>query len=71
MTKLYMAIDQYGHTYHNLKHPRKDLCERLGRTHVDKMYIDDKDGNTYHIGYIIGGLWLRLYEVSPVMNTLI
>ena len=39
MTKLYMAVDQYGHTY--------------------------------HIGYIIGGLWLRLYEVSPVMNALI
>ena len=26
--KMYMAIDQYGHTYHGLKHPRKDLCER-------------------------------------------
>lgn len=27
--KMYMAIDQYGQTYHGLKHPRKDLCERL------------------------------------------
>lgn len=23
--KMYMAIDQYGHTYHGLKHPRKDF----------------------------------------------
>lgn len=34
--KMYMAIDQYGQTYHGLKHPRKDLCERLCRSHVEK-----------------------------------
>ena len=34
--KMYMAIDQYGHTYHGLKHPRKDLCERLCNSHVEK-----------------------------------
>ena len=34
--KMYMAIDQYGHTYHGLKHPRKDLCERLCCSHVKK-----------------------------------
>lgn len=34
--KMYMAIDQYGHTYHGLKHPRKDLCERLCCSHVEK-----------------------------------
>lgn len=34
--KMYMAIDQYGHTYHGLKHPRKDLYERLCRSHVEK-----------------------------------
>lgn len=44
--KMYMAIDQYGHTYHGLKHPRKDLCERLCRSHVEKMYQDKKDGTT-------------------------
>ena len=44
--KMYMAIDQYGHTYHGLKHPRKDLCERLCCSHVEKMYQDKKDGTT-------------------------
>lgn len=64
--KMYMAIDQYGHTYHGLKHPRKDLCERLCCSHVEKMYQDKKDGTTVFCGYIIGGLWLQLFEVQPV-----
>ena len=45
--KMYMAIDQYGHTYHGLKHPRKDLCERLCCSHVEKMYQDKK--KHYHL----------------------
>ena len=44
--------DQYGHTCHNLKYPRKDLLNRLNRQHADKMYC----GN-------IAGLWLRVYRV--------
>ena len=64
--KRYMAIDQYGETYHGLTYPRKDLLERLCRTHADKMYTDMKDGSTKHIGYIIAGLWLRVYEVKPM-----
>lgn len=64
--KMYMAIDQYGHTYHGLKHPRKDLCERLCRSHVEKMYQDKKDGTTVFCGYVIGELLLQLYEVQPV-----
>jgi hypothetical protein len=43
--KMYMAIDQYGHTYHGLKHPRKELCERLCNSHVEKMYQDKKGRN--------------------------
>ena len=62
----YMAIDQYGQTYHGLVHPRKDLMERIGVKHADRMYIDSaSDGSAKHVGYVIGGLWLRLYEVRP------
>lgn len=64
MTK-YMAIDQYGQTIHGLTHPRKDLLEKLGATHAEKIYLDKKDGTTVHTGYIINGLWLSLYEVTP------
>lgn len=62
----FMAVDQYGATYHDLgEHPRKELMTRLHCKHVDKMYCDGNDGTTYHVGYIIGGLWLSLYEVKP------
>ena len=60
----YMAIDQYGQTYHGLEHPRKDLLERFGRQHATKMYRDTKDGRQRHIGYVIAGLWLEVYRVS-------
>jgi hypothetical protein len=63
---MYMAIDQYGRAYHGLKHPRKDLLERLGRSRAHKMYQDKKDGSTVWTGYVIGGLWLTLYKVEPV-----
>ena len=60
-----MAIDQYGQTFHGLTNPRKDLCDRLGKAHAEKMYVETKDGKSRHVGYVIGGLWLRLYEVRP------
>lgn len=63
----YMARDQYGGTHHNLgPHPRKALLERLGRVKAQKMYLDKADGSTVHIGWIIAGLWLEVYEVKPL-----
>jgi len=64
----YMAIDQYGQTYHGLVKPRRDLLARLGYKHANKMYCDTKDGKPVHTGYVIGGLWLTLYRVDPVRN---
>ena len=61
---MYMAIDQYGHTEHNLMLPRRDLLNRLGRRHASKMYVDKKDGTTVHIGYIIAGRWFTIYTVE-------
>lgn len=62
----YMGIDQYGQTYHGLTHPRKDLIERTGYQHVSKMYVDGTDGETYHVGYVVGPLWVSIYAVEPV-----
>ena len=62
--KKYMAVDQYGQTFHGLEHPRKDLLERLGYKHADKMYQDDREGNAEHTGYVIGGCWLTVYAVT-------
>jgi hypothetical protein len=63
---MFMAIDQYGTTYHGLTHPRKDLLEKLCVKSASKIYTDSKDGKTYHVGYVIGGLWLTVYAVEPM-----
>lgn len=63
--KQYMAIDQYGQTFHDLgPYPRKALLEALNRKHASKMYVDKVDGSSVHIGYVIGGHWLTVYEVD-------
>ncbi len=61
---MYMAIDQYGQTFHGLERPRRDLLQRLGRKHADKMYVDLKNGGAKHVGWVIGGLWLTVYKVE-------
>jgi hypothetical protein len=66
MRKSYMAVDQYGQTYHGLSKPRRDLLDRLYRKHAEKMYVDTKSGEARHCGYIIGGLWLSVYEVKAI-----
>ena len=64
--KYFMAIDQHGQHFDALKHPRKDLFSRLGRKHAARMYVDGKDGKAYHAGYIIAGLWLSVFSVTPM-----
>lgn len=59
-----IAIDQYGQKF-TLKtnSPRKELLEILGYKSAQKMYVDTKGGQSKHVGYIIGGLWLTIYNV--------
>jgi len=61
----YMAIDQYGQTYHlsETKYPRKQLLDMFHRKSAYKMYVDTKEGKTKHIGWIIAGRWLSVYRV--------
>ena len=63
-TNNYMAIDQYGNTYHDLKHPRKDLMERLCCQHAQKMWVDSASHESKHVGYVIAGHWLNVYSVG-------
>ena len=42
-------------------HPRKELCEKLGRKHADKVYMTNKNNTNFHIGYVIAGQWWELY----------
>jgi len=68
MTKSHMAVDQYGQTFHGLKHPRKDLADRMGVTTqaLQKIYVDDAEGNSRHCGYCASGCWFDIYEVTPI-----
>jgi len=61
----HMAVDQHGRTFHNLgQFPRKELLKRLERKKAEKMYIDQRGGGTFHVGYIIARHWLTVYEVK-------
>lgn len=63
----YMAIDQYGHTEHDLgKFPRKELLRRYMVKSAKKIYIEKKSGATVHIGWIVGGHWFTVYNVQPM-----
>ena len=59
----YLGIDQHGNRFKIDAHPRKELCEQLGRRHAEKMYVDCLSGGTRHTGYVIAGLWVTVYEV--------
>lgn len=62
----YMAIDQYGQTYHIGKNPpRKWLMNHVDCQHAEKMYADTNNDRFKHIGYVIAGRWFRLYCVTP------
>lgn len=64
--KQYMGIDQYGNHYHGMTYPRKELMEKLGCQHAQKMYQDTTNGKSFHTGYVIQGHWISLYEVTPL-----
>lgn len=57
-----LGLDQFGNKW-RIKgdHPRKELIEVTGHSHVSKMYVDGTGGKTYHIGYVCGPLWITLY----------
>lgn len=58
----YIGIDQYGNYYKLKKYPRKELMEKFNVQHISKMYVD-RNRETKHIGYIISGHWVSIYEV--------
>ena len=60
---MYMGHDQYGNYYILNDHPRKELMEQLGSSHVDKMYIQRGD-EIVHVGYVIAGHWVTVFGIE-------
>jgi hypothetical protein len=56
-----LFIDQYGNKYY-AKTIKELKTKHYLTGRVSKMYRDDSEGNTYHVGYVIGSLWLTMYE---------
>jgi hypothetical protein len=47
---------------------RKGLLAALGATRAEKQYVDDKEGKSWHTGYIVRGVWYTIYEAVPMRN---
>jgi hypothetical protein len=63
MTKTYIGIDQYGSRYPlRGDHPRKALLDYFNRKSASRMFTDKTDGGAVHIGWIVAGLWITVYE---------
>lgn len=56
---MYVFIDQYNAIEYarNITTLRKRLKGRCS-----KMYIDNTDGSTVHVGYVISDRWFRMYK---------
>jgi hypothetical protein len=60
----YIGIDQYGKTYPIEKHPRLELLKALGRSKAERMMVDDMEGRSHHVGYVIAQLWIQIYSIK-------
>ena len=54
-----LYVDQYGGRWH--ASTVKELRDAIGGGRVSRMYVDGKDGKTYHTGYVVGQLWCNAY----------
>jgi len=62
-----LYIDQYGTKFHCLYvYELKTEHHLSGK--ISKMYVDGKDGKTYHIGYVVGNHWLTAYQAVRIQR---
>lgn len=62
---MFLAIDQFNQEYLlRSKFPRKELLKIFSVSKVTKIYIDDKSGKSYHVGYAIKGIYFRLFKLE-------
>lgn len=59
-----LYIDQWGNRFWAAT--IKALCREVGRSKARRMYVEGKDGKTYHTGYVVGKHWLSAY--TPMRN---
>ena len=68
-TLTHIAVDQHGNV-HKLytKFPRKELMANFCVSSAQKIYSDNKQGKSHHVGWIMSGTWLKVYKVTPMLK---
>jgi hypothetical protein len=51
------------------KSPRQCLMDYYGTKIIGLMFEDDVDGKSHHCGYIVRGLWYRVYDTAQWEGT--
>lgn len=64
MRKEKLYVDQYGNKF--FARTVKELKEKVGSGKVSKMHQTTGKKN-YHVGYVVGGHWLKCYESVEVL----
>ena len=54
-----LYLDQWGNKY--FAKTVKELCKKVGYSKARRMYVDRKNGEVRHIGYVVGPHWLTAY----------
>ncbi len=57
-----LFLDQFGS--HIFANTVKELRSKVngGGCRVGKMYVDQKNGSTIHIGYVVGPRWFTAFQ---------
>lgn len=64
--KYTLFIDQYGNCWE--ARTVLELRDKIGGGRVSKMYVNDRSGNCYHIGYVIGRHWCTAYVPVRILQ---
>jgi hypothetical protein len=62
-----LCIDQYGGKVY--ARTAKELKQNAGPGRLFKVYVDRKDGATYHVGYGVGRRWFAVWCEMEVPAT--
>ena len=64
--KCTLFIDQYGNRWE--ARTVLELRDKIGGGAVSKMYVNDRSGNCYHIGYVIGHYLCTAYMPVRILQ---
>lgn len=64
--KLTLFIDQYGNRWE--ARSVLELRDKIGGGRVSKMYVHDKSGNFYHVGYVVGDYWCQAFVPVRILQ---